>query len=132
MTHLATLPEGSYFEAPWRKEGQRFGHLQHVGDASCRVRIPYEDGWDVTQWSSGTEVLPATQDQFLRQGNTGTSDGSPRQHSAIENPVQIVHALCDEMEGSPRDTIIAACVERGVNINTAKTQYYAWRKKYGR
>jgi hypothetical protein len=37
--------------------------------------------------------------------------------------------MCDTMKGEPRAKVIAACVEKGVNKNTASTQYYRWQKK---
>ena len=129
MVALAELQEGTYFEMPWRPPHARFGHLQRIGSGSCHVRVPKTDedgGWEYTHWAPGTKVLPATEQQFLTQG--GSTEGTPRERSTAESPVQIVHSLCREMEGASRDTIIAECLKRGVNINTAKTQYYRWRK----
>lgn len=43
--------------------------------------------------------------------------------SACDSPVKRVFQIADSMQGKKRSEIIAACVEAGVNIHTAKTQY---------
>jgi len=91
-----------------------------------------EGGWEDTQWAGGSEVEPATEEQFKRQDSNTTTDGKPRERSEVENPVKLVWKLCDEMWPCERDDIVKAAVEQGVNISTAKTQFYAWKKKIGR
>lgn len=130
---VSTLTENSAFEMPWRAEGIQYGLLMRNGNASCTVRIPKHDasGWEVVQWSRGTKVLPAELMSYktLRLGDPNSAD---RERSTIEKPVEVVHRLCDEMEGASRDEIVAACVAQGVNENTAKTQFYRWQKKQRR
>ena len=107
-------------------------HLKYVGEAGCSVRIPKQDGSgfesDGFSISSGTEVVPASREMFLTQ-RLGGDDASPRERSEVESPVKVVHRICDELGGKNRDAIIAKCLEEGVNINTAKTQFYRWRKE---
>lgn len=126
---LRTLKPGTAFRAPWRPEGEDIGELLEVGVGSCRVRIPEHDGasWGKTNWSPNTLVEPTTVKELRAQSLT--SDGSLRAKSTTESPVATVHRICDEMKGKPRDEIIQACINEGVNPNTAKTQYYKWRKQ---
>jgi len=127
---LHTLPEDSYFELPWRNEGSRFGYLKRTTDSGCSVKIPKPDGvgYDEYSISRRTRVLPATEHDYLTQ-RSDKEDAKPRAKSEIESPVAVVHRICDELEGHHRDEIIQACIDQGVNPNTAKTQYYVWRKK---
>lgn len=46
--------------------------------------------------------------------------------SDIESPCKLVWDMADEMKGQRRKDIIAACVEKGVAYNTARTQYQLW------
>lgn len=46
--------------------------------------------------------------------------------SDILNPCKLVWDMADEMKGQRRKDIIAACVEKGVAYNTARTQYQLW------
>jgi hypothetical protein len=48
--------------------------------------------------------------------------------STVENPVKVVHQLCDEMNGAPRKDVMAACLARGINPHTASTRIQKWRK----
>jgi hypothetical protein len=127
---LHTLPAGSYFELPWRKEGSRFGYLKSIGDSGCSVRLPKPDGpgYDDYSITRQTMVLPASEKEFHTQ-RMEKEGATPRAKSDIESPVAVVHRICDELEGHHRDEIIQACIDQGVNPNTAKTQYYVWRKK---
>lgn len=126
-TRLASLEIGTAFIAPWRPDGRNVGELVYKGLGSCTVRIPDSEGmgWDRTTWAHGTEVIP-TDRAALNEQHLGNED---RNRSSADSPVETVHALCDQMKGATRDEIISACVAKGVNINTAKTQYYAWRRK---
>jgi len=48
--------------------------------------------------------------------------------STVRNPVQLVHTICDTYRHESRKEIIARCVARGINPNTAATQYAKWKK----
>lgn len=54
-----------------------------------------------------------------------------RDGSTVERPVRLVWAIADEMTAAnpsaTRREVLAECVRRGVALNTAKTQYSAWR-----
>jgi hypothetical protein len=54
-----------------------------------------------------------------------------RDRSTVERPVRLMWAIADEMTAAnpsvTRREVIAECVRRGVALNTAKTQYSAWR-----
>lgn len=52
----------------------------------------------------------------------------PANIAQVEGAVATVRAIAERMKGKPRKDIIAACVEAGVNENTAKTQYQRWFK----
>lgn len=56
-----------------------------------------------------------------------------RERSTVKGAVGIVWDIAAEYlkAGKARKDIIAACVEAGVNINTARTQYQAYRKAAG-
>lgn len=125
---LASLPEGSYFEMPWRKK-YKFGEFIYGSETSCYVSVGHgETGvLEKTNFSPASPVLPATKEQYLAD-RSGNEDGKPRERSEVESPVKLVHRLCNEMEGAERKDVIAACVEAGVNPSTAKTQYYHWKK----
>lgn len=43
-----------------------------------------------------------------------------------EGAVAKVRRIADAMRGSSRGEVIAACVEAGVNVHTARTQYQRW------
>lgn len=43
--------------------------------------------------------------------------------SAVQKPVALVREIFCQMYGSQRKDVIAACVNRGIAANTAKTQY---------
>lgn len=129
---LDTLEDEGYFLLPWREDKiGSHGQLLHAGSGSCRVNV-YDFtnmSWEKTHWSPGTMIVPATQQDFNQQ-RTSNVEG-PRAHrerSTAEKPVAIVHRICEEMEGATRNEIVAECVAQGVNISTARTQYYKWRK----
>lgn len=46
--------------------------------------------------------------------------------STCENPTRLVWVIADEMKGARRKDVIAACVDKGVAYNTARTQYQLW------
>jgi hypothetical protein len=58
-----------------------------------------------------------------------------RDRSTVEKPVRLVWAIADEMLAAnpavSRREVLAECVRRGVALNTAKTQYGAWRTVRG-
>jgi hypothetical protein len=128
LVPIGTLNEGDAFIIPWR-ETLQIGRLLYKGIGSAMVKVPDVNGAGMQEinWSLGSEVIPADQEQFFTQFRD--EEGKPRNRSAIESPVAVVHRICEKMKGSKRDDIIAACVAEGVNTSTAKTQYYAWRKK---
>lgn len=124
---LGSLPIGSTFLCGWRPEGKNVGELLDVSTGSVSVRIPTHDGsgFETTRWSLGTPVVPTERNEFYTQANAATD----RNRSLIENPVERVWAICNENIDLTRDGIIAKCVAEGINFSTAKTQFYAWRKK---
>ena len=131
MVLLQSLEQGQAFRLPWRKAGTDCGRLLYAGQGSAYVRIPHPDGdgWEETHIALNTEVEPVETQEYLTQA-AGSPDKDTRERSTVEKPVKLVHRLCDEMEGASRNEIIAACMEQGVNRNTALTQYYAWRRKH--
>lgn len=126
---IASLPEGSTFRCPWRRPGADVGKILRIGPGSIHVHAANQEGtgWETSHWSPSTAVEPCPEELYHRQ-SFGTGAGRLRNRSDAESPVQTVHRICDEMEGADRKDVIAACVEAGVNINTAKTQYYHWKK----
>lgn len=123
---LGTLKTGDCFIMPWRPAGRNIGTVRHVGVGSVDVTEPGTDQSSSGGWAHGTQVIP-TERQALIEQNAFRSE--TRERSSVESPVQLVHRICNEMKGKPRDEIIARCIELGVNKSTAKTQFYAWRKK---
>jgi len=128
LVPISTLPNGATFRCPWRNEGAQYGQLKYCGAASAIVRVPKAlgDGWDndVT-WSLGTLVEPCTDKEYLEQ-TYGSRENNPNA-STVVSPVKRVWAICDEMDGN-RKAILAKAEEEGINRNTAKTQYYKWKK----
>jgi hypothetical protein len=113
-----------------------------VGAGSVTVKIPRVegDGWEKDGYviSPGALVVPCESEEFFTQGfgKTETS-GRMRNRSEAKKPVDIVWTLCDEMltrgvkpTTVERDKVVAAALEQGVNENTAKTQFYKWRKTF--
>lgn len=49
-----------------------------------------------------------------------------KNESTTERPCKSVWAIADEMKGARRKDVIAACVEKGIAYNTARTQYQQW------
>lgn len=131
MEQLVSLPEGQAFDMTWRPEGSNYGRIIRHGTGSTLVRIPKPDGtaWETIPVAPSTEVEPVELDHYNQQV-LGTNKKSNKNHSMAEKPVELVHRLCDEMEGATRKEIVESCVAQGVNKNTAQTQYYAWRKKH--
>ena len=140
---LQTLPEGSYFEIPHRSGRPcAFGKLQGIGTGSCRVRVARNDehgGWESTNWSPNTMVFPATAEQFNTQrlSEVDTGQRVERKRSEATSPVKLVHQICDELipganriapTKMERQAVMDECAKQGINPNTAKTQYYHWRK----
>ena len=132
MVMLRDIPEGSPFRADWRKPGADVGKVLWHGRGSTLVKVPrYEgDGWEEITWAHTTEVEPVDDTVF-----TGFSiGGAPRNRSMAENPCELVHRLCREMIGTPdkvtketREAVIKTATDQGVNISTAKTQFYHWK-----
>jgi hypothetical protein len=61
---------------------------------------------------------------------TKTSKTPASTNSTCEKPVALVHRIAQDMiETDPavtRKTVVAACIEAGVNKHTAATQYQKW------
>jgi hypothetical protein len=64
-----------------------------------------------------------------------TESSLRRDRSTVEKPVRLAWAIADEMTAAnpsvTRREVIQECVLRGVAVNTAKTQYSAWRLARG-
>jgi len=134
LTTLGKMQDNQTFVMPWRKPGARAGKIIRVGAGSVDVHIPKHDGtgWERTAIALETEVVPCDKELYLQQGfGEDGAGGRVRNKSTIKKPVDIVWGMCKDMTGATRDEIVEACVALGVNKNTAKTQYYHWRKKYG-
>ena len=129
---LGSLPAGAdgTFTCPWKEEGKNAGIVLRSGVGSVQVRVANQegDGWDTTHWSRDTQVTPVPAEVYRAQG-FGKAD--ERNRSSVESPVKMVHRICTELaeQGKDRKAMIEECVKQGINENTAKTQYYAWRKQ---
>ncbi len=78
------------------------------------------------------DIVPCGERFELRDLTRPLYDASKRARSATKAPVTKVWDICIEHgESMARKDIIALCVTAGININTAKTQYQAWRKAAG-
>ena len=51
---------------------------------------------------------------------------SPRQQKA--GPVERVWEIASSMPDAARKDVVAACVAKGINVHTARTQYQRWRQ----
>lgn len=127
------IPVGGAFLMTWRPEEAQAGKVIGVSWGSVRVHIPKQKDdtweWDYTNIAGSTLVEPCDLSRYTSQGFGATGSSRLENRSKVESPVELVHRLCDEMDGATRDEIVKAAVDQGVNINTAKTQFYAWRKK---
>lgn len=66
--------------------------------------------------------------ELWRDISDSTHTPGTRARSEIESPVKVVWRIAEEMKGADRKSVIAACVEAGVNKSTASTQYYKWQQ----
>lgn len=140
LTTLGEMKAGDTFILPWRPPGMNAGRIHHIGLGGATVHQPRHegDGWETTYVALSTQVVPCHQDVYASQGfGEGAAGGRVMNRSTVKKPVDIVWGLCDEMIGrgtSPttdqRNAMIEAAVSQGVNENTAKTQFYHWRKKH--
>ena len=78
-------------------------------------------------WQGGKDDEPVAKTTKAATGGEATPKGQ-RAKSDVENPTKLVWRLADEMVGSTRIEVVAACVAQGVNKATASTQYYRWQK----
>lgn len=124
---LGELEEGDAFLCPWKPAGVNVGEVIKKGTGSVTVRAPNQDcdGWDRTPWAPETRVVPCDVEKVRSQTFGAEVDTSNR--SKVKGAVSVVHDICDDLKGD-RKAILAECEKRGINPNTAKTQYYAWRK----
>ncbi len=131
LTTLGEMEDGDHFILPGRPPGVNAGKLLYNGLGSSSVHVPRHegDGWETITVSLGTQVEPCDPEFYNQQGygKKGTG-GRVRNRSEVKSPVKIVWAMCREMTGATRDEIVDACLKEGVNISTARTQYYKWRK----
>lgn len=130
---LETIEEEACFILPGRPAGVHAGKVITQGMGSTTVHIPRHegDGWDTLPIARGTQVYPCHRDVYENQGFGQSRDSRVKNRSEVKKPCDIVWAVCKEMSTSPRNDIIAECIKQGVNPNTAKTQYYKWRKQNG-
>lgn len=129
LAPLGTFEAESIFLCPWKPHNANIGRVRRIGIGSVDVHVPNQDGdgWSQDTWAPSTLVLPLEdREQYTRQ--TFGSSTTVQNKSKVSGPVAIVHEICDEMEGD-RKAILEECEKRGINPNTAKTQYYAWRKQ---
>lgn len=49
-----------------------------------------------------------------------------KNESTTDRPCKSVWAIADSMPGARRKEVLAACVEKGIAYNTARTQYQQW------
>ena len=62
---------------------------------------------------------------------SGGSEKKPRERSKVGGAVARVHEICNKHPNADRKEVIKLCVEAGINENTAKTQYAAWKRDKG-
>lgn len=67
----------------------------------------------------------------VRKKGSALHDASQRIKSEVKNPVKLVWDLCFSQPKAKRRDIVNAAIEKGVSMNTAKTQYQYWRKAAG-
>lgn len=78
------------------------------------------------------DIIPKGERFELRDLTSPLYDASKRARSAVKSPVLVVWDVCVEHGKTlARKDVVAMCVEMGVNINTARTQYQAWRAAEG-
>lgn len=67
----------------------------------------------------------------VRKKGSALHDASQRIKSEVKNPVKLVWDLCFEHRKLKRRDIVNMAIEKGVSMNTAKSQYQYWRKAEG-
>lgn len=67
----------------------------------------------------------------VREKGVALHDASQRIKSEVKNPVKLVWDLCFEHRKLKRRDIVNMAIEKGVSMNTAKSQYQYWRKAEG-
>lgn len=130
---LSTLEAGSTFRCDWRPAGKNVGKVlrQGTGSTLVRVQVIKEDGaegWEDITWAPTTEVELIDAQEYHEER------GGDRNRSTVESPVALVHRLCEELSKQYplrelASHVVQLATDQGVNISTAKTQFYAWRKK---
>lgn len=129
---VSELKEGAVFVFPWRPPGYHVGRVLRIGKGSAHVkqRKLLDGTWEDTYIALATEVELGTEEEFAEVfGGMMTKDGT-KNRSTNESPVATVHRLCEENPEAPRKAIVEMAVKLGVNANTAKTQYYRWKRGY--
>lgn len=135
LTTLGEMEKDDTYILPGRPAGSNAGIITHMGLGSVTVHQPKHegDGWETTAVAHGTLVEPCDAELYNQQGfGAKGTGGRVRNKSTVKKPVDIVWGMCKDMTGASRDEIVEACVALGVNISTARTQYYHWRKKHVR
>jgi len=51
---------------------------------------------------------------------------APKRKKQSKGAVAAVWAIADKMPNAERKDVIAACVKKGINVHTARTQYQRW------
>lgn len=83
---------------------------------------------------SNVEFLPLKDGRVeMRNMDSPLYSAALRERSTVEGAVGVVWDIAAEMfaQSKTRKEILSECVAAGVNINTARTQYQAWRAASG-
>lgn len=67
----------------------------------------------------------------VRKKGSALHDATQRIKSEVKNPVKLVWDLCFNHPKAKRRDIVNMAIEKGVSLNTAKSQYQYWRKAEG-
>jgi hypothetical protein len=113
-------------QPPWNRAGiERARALGDSGAASAHV----------TPSVKKVRVLAPPGEPSSPTRTAAVAAVQVRDRSTVEKPVRLVWSIADEMTAAnpavSRREVISECVRRGVALNTAKTQYSAWRAARG-
>jgi hypothetical protein len=71
-------------------------------------------------------IKPAEEFHQVTEEQHAAHRGEVSNKSTIDHPCKMVWVIADEMIGSKRKDVLAACVKAGVAFYTARTQYQQW------
>lgn len=125
---VAKAPRRNQLPKPYKGLVVNTDHLERLSEQDITAlyqHVAKQEG--VPPWVIDA-VKEAIEKANGRRGKSPSQQGTDTTPSddTDEGPVAKVRRIAQAMAGASRSDIIAACVEAGVNVHTARTQYQRW------